>query len=302
MAKLKHALIDVDFKDKPKVLELEDRFGLAARLLFIDIICTLSKSSNGFMSRGAIRLLGLRCNFNSEQTTEIINFCVSLDMLHESDQGISNTRVTKDQENYTNKLKRDNEYQAKKKRIASESEPILDIDLVFDNDLNKKNSQPEKQIPKTQGSGCETQSKAQLYSDSTQKHPDIPAFFKIENSIYYKTLLKWQKYLRKFNKNLGDDQLEIISSQASKAKLSPEDFLNFVDYCASKDYRSLIWSEAYSKPWQQKAHEKPVQARVQPKLYKAPEPIPEHERVDKSNLSALLEQSKKNLRTMGVVK
>ena len=148
-AQLKHVLLDVGFKDKPKVLDLEDRYGPLARLLFIDIVCAMSAATDGVITTGAARLLGKRIGFKSEQVLDILAFCVESKMLDNNGEEFTNSRVIKDQTSL--QIKRDKEKERQRlwresrvtNGVHADNETVLP-DTVTDTEYNNnKNSQPQ---------------------------------------------------------------------------------------------------------------------------------------------------------------
>jgi hypothetical protein len=142
-AQLKHALIDVDFKDKPKIVDLQEIHGALARLLFIDCICLMSKSTSGGISRITIKSLGRAIGIKESACTEIITYCLNEEMFYEVNNLIFNTRVDKDQkklqERRTNALERQKRYEEKRKDNASPTR-LPDPVSVSDTEYINKNS------------------------------------------------------------------------------------------------------------------------------------------------------------------
>jgi hypothetical protein len=93
-------LIDVGFKDKPKVLELQAEFGPLARLLFLDIMAAMSAATNAEVTIAVIRMLGDRIGISAQLSEAIVSWCLMQDMLAEANGRITNIRVIEDQESY----------------------------------------------------------------------------------------------------------------------------------------------------------------------------------------------------------
>lgn len=99
-AQLKHMLLDVTFKDKPKVIEFEEEFGPLARLLYIDIQSAMSAATNARISDKVAISLGRRIGISVEIVNKIIAYCLKEEMLIREDGFLTSRRVIKDQENY----------------------------------------------------------------------------------------------------------------------------------------------------------------------------------------------------------
>lgn len=238
-AQLKHALIDVNFKDKPKILELEAEFNPIARLFFIDILCALSAATNGVLSRGAAKILGSRCGFTSDQANAILDFCISREMLTALDDNtITNSRVQKDIEAYNKKLERDvNYYQAKKRRIVNELDNETNNEktknLVFVSDLDLKNNSQKISEPEDFKKIMGIPIPEKLF------HPDLPKAFKI-----------WNDNLSRKNPNLAKNagNIELIFMDAIRQKVTADQFLSLVLRAGSSTWHSLQWQNLNEQP------------------------------------------------------
>ncbi len=146
-AQLKHCLIDVDFKDKPKVVDLQEIHGALARLLFIDCICLMSKSTTGGISRITIKSLARAIGVKESACIEILEYCLKEEMFYESNGLVFNSRVDKDQkklqERRINALERQKRYEQKRTTNALDTRcPDPVPATVTDTEYNNKNSQP----------------------------------------------------------------------------------------------------------------------------------------------------------------
>lgn len=99
-AQLKHMLLDVTFKDKPKVIEFEEEFGPLARLLYIDIQSAMSAATNARISDKVAISLGRRIGIDSAKVSKIIAYCLKECMLIREDGFLTSRRVIRDQEAY----------------------------------------------------------------------------------------------------------------------------------------------------------------------------------------------------------
>lgn len=150
-AQLKHLLLDINFKDKPKVIELEELHSPLARLLYIDLQAVMSGATNGRISRNVAMVIGRRIGLNAEDVRAIISYCLNEKMLIEEDGLLTSTRVISDQE----KLWKEQERWRKSKSKSEVSTSIPRGNLVDEarkseilniEDLNidlKKNGAPE---------------------------------------------------------------------------------------------------------------------------------------------------------------
>jgi hypothetical protein len=122
-AQLRHLLLDINFKDKAKVIDLEESFCPLARLLFIDVLCAMSGATEGKITRATIRHLGKRIALKLPKIEDIIDFCVKTEMFFEVDNFLTNERVLKDQQSLQNKrnnaLERQRKYVDKRVNNAS---------------------------------------------------------------------------------------------------------------------------------------------------------------------------------------
>lgn len=136
-AQLKHLLLDVTFKDKPKVLEFEEEFGALARLLYIDIQSAMSAATNARISDGVARSLGRRIGIEAQKVNAIIAYCLQHEMLIREEGFLTSKRVIRDQENY---FKRSGRKEAEEDPIMpanaiNDAKNLQKSVYVYDNDL-----------------------------------------------------------------------------------------------------------------------------------------------------------------------
>jgi hypothetical protein len=129
-AQLKHVLLDVNFKDKPKVIEFESEFGSLARLLYMDIQAAMSAATNARISRGVVIVLANRIGIDSEKANQILDYLLKNEMLITEEGKISSLRVIRDQETYYKRSRKSN------------TEVADDMPLAGINDATK----PEKSV------------------------------------------------------------------------------------------------------------------------------------------------------------
>lgn len=142
-AQLKHVLLDVTFKDKPKIIDLEIEHKPIARLLVMDILAACSAATNAEITRNVCIYLGNRIGIEAESVENILNYCIDNDILWAVNGKITNPRVIKDQESYYRKLESDRK-RKESKRIPTGKNTDSDIDFDIDIDINnKENSQPK---------------------------------------------------------------------------------------------------------------------------------------------------------------
>lgn len=134
-AQLKHLLLDVSFKDKPKIIDLEVEFKPIARLLLMDILAACSAASNAEITINVCKHLGNRIGIEAESVEKILDYCIKHDILFAVNGKITNSRVIKDQESYYNKLESDRK-RKDSKRIPTGNNCDPDIDFDIDNDLD----------------------------------------------------------------------------------------------------------------------------------------------------------------------
>lgn len=104
-AQLDHVLLDVDFFDKPKARALLFKFGPLAQLYLIKLYAALSRATNAIISQDAA--LGIAWELRIESgALEILDFCISEEMLERVEGGISSARVAEDQEKLANARER----------------------------------------------------------------------------------------------------------------------------------------------------------------------------------------------------
>lgn len=154
-AQLKHLLLDVNFKDKPKVIELEAIHSPLARLLYIDIQATMSAATDGKISKKVPLVLGSRIGLSPDQVNSIIDFCLQTEMLIEEDGLLTSKRVIEDQEKLYKEQERWRQNREKHKTRTditisyARAEHVPEArksEILNTEDLNidlKKNSAPE---------------------------------------------------------------------------------------------------------------------------------------------------------------
>lgn len=150
-AQLKHLLLDVNFKDKPKVIELEAVHSPLARLLYIDIQATMSAATNARISKRVPLVLGARIGLSPEQVNTIIEYCIQNEMLIEEDEQLTSKRVIEDQEKLYKDQERWRQNREKQKKSTDinisyaraehvpdvrKSEQYTDLNICRSEDLN----------------------------------------------------------------------------------------------------------------------------------------------------------------------
>lgn len=96
-AQLRHVLLDIDFRNKPKVIDLQQEYGALARLLFIDMLSAMSGSTNGGIKKTTIIHLGVPLEIFIEKIEAIINYLLQNQMIFQKNDFYFNSRVLKDQ-------------------------------------------------------------------------------------------------------------------------------------------------------------------------------------------------------------
>lgn len=126
---LDHALIDVDFLHKPKIIALVSRFRHEAVTFMLEVICQTSRATNGEINIDTIA--GFSKMFQIEKWEEILSYCLEQKILTEIlPKTFINERVIRDQEKLA--LKRDKERQRQKrhrdKTVTPDTDPVTDTE------------------------------------------------------------------------------------------------------------------------------------------------------------------------------
>ena len=221
-AQLKHVLLDVGFKDKPVMINLESEFSPLARLLYMDLQAAMSAATNGLISRKVARVLGSRIGLEADYVDSILSFCLETKMLLLEDGMLTSARVIQDQE----KLALEQERWRRKREKSEATSPVPagvteakprkceDIEVLKIEDLNvldlKKNSHPEKlEIP-----------------ISNLDTPEVR-----------KALALWEKHLAKLKKPLDQISLQAVLAQYSGR---PGDLVDAIYHTTGNNWKTLI--------------------------------------------------------------
>jgi hypothetical protein len=156
-AQLKHVLLDVSFKDKPKIIDLEVEFKPIARLLLMDILAACSAASNAEITVNVCKHLGNRIGIEAESVEKILDYCVKYDILFSVNGKITNSRVIKDQESYFNKLESDRKRkESKRNPSGNNKDPDIDFDIDIDNETDLNSLELEIALPEFQNTETST--------------------------------------------------------------------------------------------------------------------------------------------------
>lgn len=105
-AQLSHALIDVDFFDKPKIKALNYKYGQLASLLLIRILMSLSRATDAEIDLDAARCIGHEVGLG-DKTDEVLDYLFSHGLLtHVGNTGVTQERVIADQESCASKRRK----------------------------------------------------------------------------------------------------------------------------------------------------------------------------------------------------
>lgn len=147
-AQLKHVLLDCNFKDKPKIIDLELTFKPISRLFLIDILAACSTATNAKISRKVCAYLGNRIGIDADSVEKILDYCIANDILWSVDGLITNSRVIKDQESYFKKLDSDRKRkESKRNPVGQRPDPDIDFDIDFDIDIDLKDPNKNGHAP-----------------------------------------------------------------------------------------------------------------------------------------------------------
>lgn len=98
-AQLDHILLDADFFENPKILDLEIEHGDLAVLLLVKLLAAMSRATNGEISLNTAIAIGKRTALDREAVAAIINYCIERGILQPgAKESITNVRVIQDQE------------------------------------------------------------------------------------------------------------------------------------------------------------------------------------------------------------
>lgn len=147
-AQLKHLLLDVNFKDKPQVVNLEAEFSPLARLFYMDLMAAMSSATNARITKSVARVLGSRIGIDPTAVNEIITFCLTNGLLELEGDMITNSRVIKDQESYAKKLasvkERVTRFREKGNADVTRNKTVTPDNVYdYDNDLNNNGTVPD---------------------------------------------------------------------------------------------------------------------------------------------------------------
>ena len=132
---LKHLLIDVDFNDNPKIIDLSETHGELAVWFLVKLLMAMSRATNGEISRRAAEGIGRRTGLSLAKATSILNHCLDIDILGVSGETLTNSRVIADQEALANKRESQNKRQEQHRdKGVTNALPTRDPDTVSDTD------------------------------------------------------------------------------------------------------------------------------------------------------------------------
>lgn len=115
---LNHLLLDFNFPDKDKTIQLLDLHGPTGCWCFTCILCAMTNATDGAISKVSALRICMRQGVDKSKAQEIISFLISKQMLHESGELISNTRIIEDQEAFAEKRDKWKDRQQRHRQIS----------------------------------------------------------------------------------------------------------------------------------------------------------------------------------------
>lgn len=145
--KLKRAYISVNYASHADIVSLTAHHGIQGKCASYDLNLIMSGASNGIIDKKTFIYTAKQNEVENPEA--FLTFCIEKGIFIEIDGGYSNTYVIKDQESYSEKLRKDRERKRNEDGIPPESERnpsgnevelprTLDIDI----DNNIKNKEP----------------------------------------------------------------------------------------------------------------------------------------------------------------
>jgi hypothetical protein len=110
--KLKHALVDVDFYNDPKIKSLVFKYGLLAELYYTRLVCSISRSECAQIDRDAALAIAHDCGF-IDTANYVLDYILDKKILEIEGDAITSVRVREDQERLSTKQE---EWRARKQK------------------------------------------------------------------------------------------------------------------------------------------------------------------------------------------
>lgn len=98
MAQVAYIRFDTDFFDKPKIKGLIHRNGQDAALLLIRLLCAMGRATDGTLNRDAWEAIGVENGMTVERAETVVQYCLTQGIVRGDLDGLTNERVSMDQQ------------------------------------------------------------------------------------------------------------------------------------------------------------------------------------------------------------
>ena len=205
-AQLNHCLKDVDFYYKPKTIELFQLYGHAGFTFLDGIIALCSRATDAVITLTTVE--GFASMFRIKNWSEILEHCLNNGLLQKQGDLITNSRGIEDQEKLAktrkDALERQQKYKNKDNNNALATR-CPDTDTVTDTERSKKEM---------------------VYPAS------------LNTKAHHEAVQKWVNYLKKYNKFMGEAEIEALLLNWSNRS---NELILAVNQSIERGYRKLIY-------------------------------------------------------------
>lgn len=143
---LKHLLLDVDFFEKPKIKALLYDYGHAGVLLFVAILCDMSKGTNSEIPDSCIKQIAKDYDLNGKPIEEYIQYLITYDLIHRCSNPLylANRRVIQDQTNMREKQDKWKKAKRRQRESIETSAGHVNNEYMNSEDRNIENRKSEE--------------------------------------------------------------------------------------------------------------------------------------------------------------
>jgi len=218
---LDHVLLDFNFPEKDKLIQLEETLGASACWHFTCLLCAMTHATDGEISPVYAKRICKNHGATDEQAQALLTFCIQRDMIFSVNGMLSNSRVVQDQEACAEKREHNAERQRAHRAVTVMSQ-------LPNNDITKGS---QESVGVTPATATATDTETDL--NSSLKIPKKLSSLSAEAIAAIET---WAKHRKKLK--LSFDEMAADALQASYSGRS-NDLISDINWSIQNDWKTI---------------------------------------------------------------
>lgn len=281
-AKLSKIILDCDFLDDPKLVELEAAQGDAGVLGWLFLVTKLAREPEGISERTCLLYFHRR---GIEDSAGLLKTCLQLELLRLEGNAIFNDRISREQELVGIKQENWRERQSKRRHASVTRESRVSHAGVTETPEQEQEQELSKDQPKDN-------TKARKTTRSTVAPvltPDDIDALEIRQTVYNSqevrgALKNWLSYKRDRGEHYrGTRGILALLTMCSKSRLTPESAIFAIEYSISRNWMGVHWNQDTIKAYE-------LMKAARPRIA----PPPSHESQPEEKRSISLDEQLRN--------